>query len=177
MGRILLVPVIVWALLTNQPIFAFFAFLVAGVSDAVDGIVARTFNQQSELGIILDPLADKLMLVSVFILLAYLGHLPLWLTILVVSRDMIIVIGVMLALVLGKQFTIKPIWVSKVNTLMQIVLAALVLSVLAFAYPMPAMQTVLEYFTGTLTAASALVYIYQGLALLANNTPEKSGEY
>lgn len=175
-GRVLLVPIIIWALLANQPIFAFVAFMIAGLSDAVDGTVARAMNQQSEFGTILDPIADKLMLVSVFIVLAYLGHLPLWLTILVVSRDLIIVFGVMLAYTLEKEVTIKPLWVSKVNTAMQIVLAALVLGVLGFEYPLPTIQTILEYLTGVLTAASAIAYIMQGLALFANGTVRENGE-
>ena len=175
-GRVLLVPVIIWALLAEQPILAFVSFVIAGLSDAVDGIVARALNQQSEFGTILDPIADKLMLVSVYIVLAYLGHLPLWLTILVVSRDMVIVFGVMLAFVLEKDVTIKPLWVSKVNTLLQIVLAALVLGVLGFEYPMPNTQTILEYLTGLLTAASAMAYIVQGLALFANGVTHPDGE-
>ncbi len=175
-GRVLLVPIIIWALLAEQPIFAFVAFVIAGLSDAVDGIVARALDQQSEFGTILDPIADKLMLVSVFIVLAYLGHLPLWLTILVVSRDLIIVFGVMLAFVLEKDVKIKPLWVSKVNTLLQIVLAALVLGVLGFEYPLPTTQTTLEYVTGLLTAASAMAYIVQGLALFANGAAHQDGE-
>jgi cardiolipin synthase len=176
MGRVLLVPLIVWALLSNQPVLAFYVFVVAGLSDAVDGTVARALNQQSEFGTILDPIADKLMLVSVFIVLAYLGHIPLWLAILVVSRDLIIVLGVMLAFLLEKEFTIRPLWVSKVNTAVQIVLAALVLGILGFEYPLPMLQTSLEYITGVLTAASAVAYIVQGLALFANGVANQNGE-
>ena len=90
-------------------LLAFMLFVLAGVSDAVDGTVARYFNQQTELGTILDPIADKLMLVCVFISLAYLGSIPLWLVILIVSRDLLIIFGVLLAFVLSLPVTIRPL--------------------------------------------------------------------
>lgn len=167
--RVVLVPVIVWAMLSNQMQFAFFVFLLAGVSDAVDGAVARTFNQQTEFGTILDPIADKIMLVSVFVVLTYLGHLPLWLTILVVSRDLLIINGVMLAFVLSIKIKIAPLWVSKANTLAQIVLAGLVLCVLAFDFAWPRTLITMEWITGILTALSAMAYIVQGLRVFSAN--------
>jgi len=171
--RLVLVPVIIWTMLSGQMLAAFLLFLLAGISDAVDGAVARYFNQQTEFGTILDPIADKLMLVSVFIILAYLGHLPLWLTILVVSRDLLIVFGVMLAFVLSLPVKIKPLWVSKANTLFQILLAALVLSSLAFEAPMPWVTFSLVWLTGVFTGFSAAAYIWQGLKLFAaDDTPQ-----
>ena len=165
--RVVLVPVIVWALLSGEMMSAFLLFLLAGLSDAVDGAVARYFDQQSEFGTVLDPIADKTMLVSVFIVLAYLDHLPLWLAILVVSRDLLIVVGVMLAFVLVKKVTIKPLWVSKANTLAQIVLASLVLGLLAFEIHLPTAQLMLVWTTGVLTGLSAIAYIWEGLKLFA----------
>ena len=164
--RIVLVPVIIWALLSDLMLFAFLVFLLAGISDAVDGAVARYFDQQSEFGTMLDPIADKIMLVSVFIVLAYLGHIPLWLTILVVSRDLLIVVGVMLAFLLAKKVTIKPLWVSKANTVAQIVLAALVLGLLAFELDMPLTLLMMVWITGILTTLSAIAYMLQGMKLL-----------
>jgi len=163
--RVVLVPVIVWALLSDLKLFAFLVFLLAGISDAVDGAVARYLDQQSEFGTMLDPIADKIMLVSVFIVLAYMGHIPLWLTILIVSRDLLIVVGVMLAFLLTKKVTIKPLWISKANTVAQIVLAALVLGLLAFELNWPSIQLVMEWITGILTTLSAIAYILQGLKL------------
>ena len=170
--RILLVPAIVWAALSDQMMLAFILFLAAGVSDGVDGIVARYFNQQTELGTILDPIADKLMLVCVFISLAYLGTIPLWLVILIVSRDMLIVFGVLLAFVMSLPVTIRPLWISKANTAVQIILAAWVLFSLAFGIEWPNAKMSLEWLTGLLTALSAAAYVYQGIKLFA--TSEKS---
>lgn len=167
--RILLVPAIVWAALSDQMMLAFILFLAAGVSDGIDGIVARYFNQQTELGTILDPIADKLMLVCVFISLAYLGTIPLWLVILIVSRDMLIVFGVLLAFVMSLPVTIRPLWISKANTAVQIILAAWVLFSLAFGIQWPNTQMGLEWLTGLLTALSAAAYMYQGIRLFATD--------
>ena len=146
---------------------AFLLFVVAGLSDAVDGAIARTFNQQSELGTLLDPIADKLMLVSIFLVLGYLGHIPIWLTILVFSRDLLIVTGIMIYSLLGKPVTIDPIWISKANTTFQIILAGFVLGLLAFELHMPGLKMILEWTTGALTAASAIAYIVLGIRHLA----------
>lgn len=166
--RILLVPVIIWALITGAAHLAFILFLVAGVSDAVDGAVARLFNQQSAFGTVLDPIADKMLLVSVFIVLGFLGHIPIWLAILVVSRDVIIIAGVLLAFVMARPVTIKPLWVSKANTAAQIMLAAFTLGLLTFGLSAPILKSSMEIATGMLTGASAIAYIVQGLALFAN---------
>src|SRR6201995_6107338 len=91
LGRILLVPFIVWAIASNQMEIAFAIFIIAGVSDAVDGFLAKNFNMTSELGALLDPLADKALLVSIYIALGLWGALPHWIVILVVSRDIMIV--------------------------------------------------------------------------------------
>ena len=85
--RFLLVPGVVFALLTDKMGWALAGFLVAGISDGIDGFIARQFNQRTELGAYLDPMADKVLLASVFVVLGYMGELPLWLVIAAVSRD------------------------------------------------------------------------------------------
>lgn len=165
--RIVLVPVIIWALLSDEKILAFVVFLLAGLSDAVDGAVARMMDQQTEFGTALDPVADKLMLVSVFILLAWLGEIPLWLAILVLSRDVLIVVGFLLAFILSKAVAIRPLFVSKANTFAQIVLAALVMGFLAFDVQMPLIKSGMVYATAALTTASAIAYTVQGMRYLA----------
>jgi cardiolipin synthase len=136
--RLLLVPLIIYTMLIGFYSWALVLFLIAGISDAVDGYIARKFNQGSELGTYLDPLADKVLLVSSFIVLTYLGHLPLWLTILVVSRDVLIIAGVLLAFIMEKPVEMQPIMISKVNTAAQIiiVLADLVLLAMPAFIPM-----------------------------------------
>ena len=168
--RLAMAPLIIWALLIDQVVWAFAIFLIAGLSDAVDGIVARAFDQQSELGTLLDPIADKTLLVTVFIVLAYLGHIPLWLTILVVSRDVLIIAGILICFVMGKPPQIKPLWVSKANTVAQISLASLVLAALALPLDMPLVQAALVAITAVLTVASAVAYIIQGIQHLSQDT-------
>jgi cardiolipin synthase (CMP-forming) len=94
LGRILLVPIIVWAIASSQMEIAFAIFVIAGVSDAVDGFLAKRFNMASELGALLDPLADKALLVSIYVALGIWGAVPRWIVILVVSRDIMIVAAV-----------------------------------------------------------------------------------
>ena len=109
--RFLLVPAVVYCLLTVQWQLAFAGFVVAGVSDAVDGFVARHFNQRSKLGAYLDPMADKLLLVSVFVVLGFMGELPLWLVVAAVSRDGLIVGAVLLSALMGSPVEMKPLMV------------------------------------------------------------------
>jgi cardiolipin synthase (CMP-forming) len=133
-GRILLVPVVVWAIGSGQMQIAFLVFLVAGASDAVDGFLAKRFGMASELGAFLDPLADKALIVSIYVALGINGAIPPWLVILVVSRDIMIVGAVMLSWLVAKPVAIKPLLVSKLNTAAQILLAGLVLAALGFDF-------------------------------------------
>ena len=157
-GRILSVPVIFWLLISDQGQLAFFVFLVAGISDAVDGYLAKTFGWQTELGAYLDPIADKLLLVSIFIALGVKAELPLWLVIAVVSRDVLIVMGVMLAWLLGQPITVRPLVISKWNTAAQITLAAFVLAEIAFRFGAANIKWVLIWATALLTVLSLAAY-------------------
>ncbi len=159
LGRIILVPVIFWLLISGQTLLAFWAFLVAGASDAIDGFLAKRFGWQTELGAYLDPLADKLLIVSIFVALGVAGELPLWLVIAVVSRDLLIVAGVVLAWLLDNPLTIRPKRVSKANTASQIVLAATVLADEAFHLDLEGLRLVLIALTGALTIASLAAYL------------------
>lgn len=132
LARILCVPLIVWAITAGEMMGAFILFLAAGISDAVDGFLAKRFNMASELGAYLDPLADKALIVSIYVALGITEALPRWLVILVVSRDIMIIGAVILTWLIGKPMQMKPLWISKANTLAQIVLACLVLAALGF---------------------------------------------
>lgn len=167
--RFALVPVVVYALLSGEVGWALIGFVVAGVSDAVDGFVARHFNQHSELGAYLDPIADKLLLVSVFVVLGYMAELPLWLVIMAVSRDALIVGGVLLATIMAKPVAMKPLFVSKANTAVQIVLAALVLAELALSTSFGPARVILIFASGLLTAASAGAYLVGWLRHMSGN--------
>ena len=120
-------PVTVWLILNNFILAAFWLFVVAGVSDAIDGYLAKRWDQVTEFGKYLDPLADKALLVSIYITLGVQGHLESWLVIMVVFRDIMIVGAVILYQTMVRRLDMNPLIVSKVNTLAQIVLAALVL--------------------------------------------------
>jgi cardiolipin synthase len=159
LGRILLVPIIVWAIASDQMELAFAVFIIAGVSDAVDGFLAKRFNMTSELGALLDPLADKALLVSIYIALGIWGAIPRWIVILVVSRDILIVGGVMLAWFLGEPMRLKPLLVSKLNTVAQIVFACLVLASLAFGFDAELALTVLMWVVAALTLISVGFYM------------------
>ena len=130
--RLILVPVVIVMILQGRWPVAFVLFVVAGVSDAVDGFIARRFDMRSEFGAYIDPLADKALLVSIYVALAVIGVLPSWLAILVVSRDLMIVAAVLLSWVMARPVTIRPLMISKLNTVAQIGLAALVLAAKAF---------------------------------------------
>ncbi|MGD9914459.1 MAG: CDP-alcohol phosphatidyltransferase family protein [Rhizobiaceae bacterium] len=158
MMRFVLVPAILYALLTHRVGWAFAGFVLAGVSDGVDGFIARQFNQRSRLGAYLDPVADKLLLVSVFLMLGYMGELPLWLVVAAVSRDIIIMSAVLLSTIMAHPVEMRPLFVSKANTAVQIVLAALVLGELAFS-TQTFMRELLIYLSGLLTIASAGAYL------------------
>ena len=158
-ARLLLVPLIVWLIVVGQHGPAFGVFVVAGISDAVDGFIARQFDLRSDLGAYLDPIADKALLVSIYITLAYVNAIPGWVTILVVSRDLLIIGAVVLSWMVGEPMGTRPHWVSKVNTLLQIALAALVLGALAFAVELATLRTIMIYVVGALTVLSGAVYL------------------
>ena len=158
-GRILLVPVVVWAIASREMQIAFLVFLIAGISDGVDGFLAKRLGMTSELGAHLDPLADKVLIVSIYIALGITESIPRWVVILVVSRDILIVGGVMLAWFLGKPIRVKPVLVSKLNTVAQIVFACLVLASLAFGVEVPPAQDAIMAMVAALTLASVGFYV------------------
>lgn len=169
LGRVILVPIVFWLLVSGNDKAAFMLFVVAGVSDAVDGFLAKRFNWQSELGSYLDPLADKLLIVCIFIAMGVLDKLPSWLVIAVVSRDVLIVLGVVLAWLMGALVTIKPSNVSKANTTAQIVLASTVLADEGFGLGLGPLRHVLIWTTAALTVASLLHYMGAWIALMTGS--------
>jgi len=161
LGRIILVPVIVWAIASNQMEFAFAVFVIAGISDAVDGFLAKRFNMTSELGALLDPLADKALLVSIYVSLGVWGEIPRWLVILVVSRDIMIVSAVIVSWLFDKPVAMKPLMVSKLNTVVQVAFAALVLASLAFNFNPRPYDLILMGFVTVFTLVSVSLYLVE----------------
>ncbi|HHJ15399.1 MAG TPA: CDP-alcohol phosphatidyltransferase family protein [Gammaproteobacteria bacterium] len=126
-GRILLVPPVAWALLMGHYDIALILFFVAGVSDGVDGFLAKQYGWTSRLGALLDPLADKFLLVTSYTTLVWTGLLPVWLLVLVLLRDVIIVSGAVAYNFRIERLDADPTLISKLNTLLQILLVLLVI--------------------------------------------------
>ncbi len=170
--RFLLVPMVIYAILADNMLLAFIGFVAAGVSDGIDGWLARWLDQRSELGAYLDPVADKLLLTSVFIALGLMQIIPLWLMVIVVSRDLLIVGGVLIAAVMAHPIAMKPLYVSKANTAAQIVLAAMALGGAAFDLDLAAANWVLVVIVAALTVASTAAYLVVWFNHMAGSSAE-----
>ncbi len=142
---------------------AFFLFLAAGISDAVDGLLAKRFHMTSVLGALLDPLADKALIVSIYVSLGIAGALPISLVILVVSRDIMIITGFMLSWLVGKPMPVRPLPVSKLNTVAQILLATLVLAEQGFGFDAALASTIVVGLVAVLTLLSIAFYLAEWL--------------
>ncbi len=164
-----MVPITIWLIVSDAYLLAFIAFVAAGISDAVDGFIAKHFGLETELGAYLDPIADKLLLVGIYIVLGWLQHLPAWLVILVASRDILIVGGMLLAWLIGRPIEIHPLMVSKINTVLQIALAGLALGLLAFEIDLQWAIVWGSAVVGLTTIASGGAYIKQWLHHMSSN--------
>lgn len=169
LGRLLAVPLAVWLILVDRYGVAFWVFVAAGVSDAVDGFLAKRLKAQTELGKVLDPLADKALLVSVYVTLGQAGHVPVWLVILVVFRDVLIVGGIILAQTLGYKMHMRPLVVSKLNTAAQIVLVAVVLGGLGLDIGLDHIILPISILVGATTAISGAVYVVTWTQFVGNS--------
>jgi cardiolipin synthase (CMP-forming) len=170
--RIVLVPLVVWLIITHEMLAAFLMFLFAGLSDAADGFLAKRYNWNTELGAYLDPIADKALLVSIYVTLGLAGQLPAWLVIAVVSRDILIVGAVVLSWMLSRPLSMRPLLISKANTFSQIVLAGLVLAELGLGLGLERLVQFLIWITGTLTILSAGAYFVEWLRHMASYEPK-----
>ena len=155
-------------ILLDQYVIAFCLFVAAGVSDAVDGYVAKRYATTTVLGGFLDPAADKAMLVGAYVALGVNGLLPVWLVALVVLRDMAIVTGWLLLNNFGTRRQLSPLWSSKVNTAVQFVLAGVVLGDMALVAVAPGWISALIYATAITTAVSGAGYLWLLLRPKAN---------
>ncbi len=167
-ARLLSVPVIIWLLLDHALTAAFWLFVAAGVTDALDGFLAKRFNSKTELGSYLDPLADKSLLVAVYVTLGWTGELPVWLVILVVFRDFTIVGGALLEQTITQSFKSRPMMLSKVNTALQLALASLVLARLGLSFNDFGLTRILVLTVAATTVASGLAYLVHFTRRLGN---------
>jgi cardiolipin synthase len=159
LARLLSVPVVVYLIMIGHHTAAFWVFLAAGVSDALDGFIAKHFKVDSVFGAYLDPLADKALLVAVYLTLGSMDHIAIWLVILIVFRDLLIIGGAILVQTVTQSLTMEPLLVSKVNTTAQITLAGLVLARLGLGLPAAEVEFVLTFVAAATTFASGAAYV------------------
>ena len=160
LARLLSVPLAIWLILGQRYGVAFWVLVGAGVSDALDGYIAKRWNQRTRLGAILDPAADKALLTGVYFTLAVAGHLPAWLVFLVILRDFLIVLGFIVIRSTAARTRLDPLYISKINTLVQIALVGFVLARLGLG-----VDAGIE--TALLIAAAAVTTVWSGLSYLA----------
>jgi cardiolipin synthase len=173
--RILLTPLFIIFLIQGRYHKALLIFILAGVSDLADGLIARWWQQKSRLGSYLDPLADKLLMSASFVTLSISHLIPSWLTVMVISRDVILGLGALILLLTDYPLTVRPSLVGKWTTTVQITTVGLVL--LGKVWPLPsALLTVFFYLTGVLTAISGTQYLYKGLKLVSHESAGGEGD-
>lgn len=158
--RLLLIIPFLIALSDDEFLWAFYLFITAGISDGIDGWLARQFNWQSKLGGFIDPLADKLLIACSFISLAYLGYLPWWLVALVFFRDIVITGGVIAWYRLFGHIDFEPTVLSKSNTVLQIMLVLFTLYGLAYQPIVKEVMLLLTALTTLTTTMSFIDYVW-----------------
>ncbi|MBI3545951.1 MAG: CDP-diacylglycerol--glycerol-3-phosphate 3-phosphatidyltransferase [Gammaproteobacteria bacterium] len=160
LSRIALAPVLILLLKEEQYAASLGVFIIAGISDGLDGFIAKRFNFVSRLGSILDPLADKILLVSTYVMLTVLEHLPFWLVLTVVFRDLLIIGGYLVYTSMVGPVQMRPSWLSKFNTLMQILLVIMILIQHALGLVYAPLVNVLIYAVLLTTVASGVHYLW-----------------
>lgn len=173
--RIILVPVFVIFLIQSEYDKALITFMVAGLTDALDGTLARLLKCQTTLGAYLDPIADKLLLVTSFVTLAVLGIIPGWLAVMVISRDFIILLGIAILTLMSVTYEIKPAIVGKITTALQIATIFFALLYKAVTHNFGYEWIIgLCWVTALFTVISGLVYIIRGIRILNKSEPEEA---
>lgn len=163
--RILITPLFVILLIRDLHGYALLLFVLAGISDGLDGLIARMFNQRSDLGAVLDPIADKLLLTAAYLSLGILKDIPGWLVVVVISRDVVIVTGIAVLTFSGIHFDIRPTLISKWTTVVQVLTVAVTLLDLQFQCA-ASVWRLLCWATAGMTVTSGLHYTYIGLHIL-----------
>lgn len=165
-GRMLSLIPLVWLMLQKHYNGALILALVAGASDGVDGFLAKRFGWEGRLGSILDPLADKLMMLCCFSVFVYQQHFPMWLFLLIVGRDVIIILGTSYVnFFVGRLNVATPTLVSKFNTALQIILILTLLISLSGLYNLNAVNQLLFVLVAIFTVISGLHYVWMGFRI------------
>ncbi len=162
--RILMIPFFVITLTYGKYALSLILFIAAALTDALDGFIARIQNKKTAIGKFLDPLADKALVLTSFIIFAILGWIPKWLAITVISRDVIIVVGSAILYIITGNLKVSPSLIGKATTFSQLFLAAILL-LLVNLNSLKALPSVIIWITGILTIASGIQYIYRGFRI------------
>lgn len=171
LGRILMTPFIVYSILNDFAIQALVLIIIAALTDMLDGAIAKYLNMQTVVGAYMDPIADKLMLVGSIISLFIVGKVPMFLFLAVVFRDVIIVVGAMAYELVTHQLEMRPTYISKITTVVQIIYVSTAL--LHAAWPLPAVLIdVAVWITFAITCVSGVQYmiLWANKATHAENT-------
>lgn len=160
MSRMALVPVLILVLKDRDYGVALAVFLAAGISDALDGFIAKRFGCVSHLGAVLDPLADKALLVGAYVMLTLLGHVPFWLMLTVAFRDLLIIGGYLVYTSLHGTIRMQPSRLSKFNTLAQLALVVLILAYEAMHWGSPMLIEGLVWLVAVTTVVSGAHYVW-----------------
>jgi cardiolipin synthase (CMP-forming) len=163
--RVVLIPFFINLMIYGYYREALLVFVVAGVTDALDGMIARLTGKKTELGAFLDPTADKLLILSAFLTLVFLGKLPVWLVIIVVSRDAILAMGSLIIYVMTHTLKLQPSLIGKLTTLMQLTVVTLSLVFMNNGTEMKIM-TFLQWTTAGVTVASGIQYVLRGIRMV-----------
>ncbi len=160
LARIAACPILVLLLHDHNYNLALYLFIAAGITDGLDGYIAKQFNCVSSLGKALDPVADKLLIGSAYIMLAILGDIPFWLLVVVMFRDLVIVVGYLIIVVMVPTVSVQPTWLSKVNTFLQISLMVAVLLEKAAILSVPMVISALVFGVLITTVVSGTQYVW-----------------
>jgi len=155
-----MVPLLVVLLQEKQFILSLVVFVIAGITDAVDGWVAKRFDAVTKLGAILDPLADKALLVSAYVMLSIMQVIPFWLMVVVVFRDLVIITGYAIMVLFFGSVTMNPLSISKINTFVQIAFIFFALVALAFAIDLEQLIFITSYIVLITSVVSGVAYVY-----------------
>jgi cardiolipin synthase len=164
-GRIVIIPVFLTAVIYKRYDYAFYLFIVAAITDLLDGLFARLKDQRTSLGMFLDPLADKFLIVTSIIILSVYGWIPKWLAITVISRDIIVVIGWFLLYLVSGTAKVEPSLLGRATIWVQSIFIAYVLMNMTFLSLPAVYKPVFQWITAGITIISGLHYVYRGLKL------------
>jgi cardiolipin synthase len=169
--RILLTPLLMWFLVQGELNHALVVFFIAGMTDGLDGLIARLLHQKSRFGAILDPLADKFLLVSSFLLLGYVGLIPTWLVLIAIARDVVIVLGTMMLFAFRYQIEIRPTILGKLTTLLQLLSVLLALSSELISVA-GWIKTLVFASTAIFSVATGIQYVRKGISAMQSQVSQ-----